>query len=111
MIHLYSVYSVNHFYTGCLKKKGEAVQSDFSYSICEAMIKVRYVLNSSFNGEHFKRLNFSIWSILTPSTAKIPRAIGNEDLHQKRHDIDMACTVSIQMILQYILNNFYCFES
>ena len=73
-------------YTGCLKKKGEAVQSDFSYSICEAMIKVRYVLNSSFNGEHFKRLNFSIWSILTPSTAKIPRAIGNEDLHQKRHD-------------------------
>ena len=75
------------------------------------MIKVRYVLNSSFNGEHFKRLNFSIWSILTPSTAKIPRAIGNEDLHQKRHDIDMACTVSIQMILQYILNNFYCFES
>ena len=91
-----------HINTGCLKKKGEAVQSDFSYSICEAMIKVRYVLNSSFNGEHFKRLNFSIWSILTPSTAKILRAIGNEDLHQKRHDIDMACTVSIQMILQYV---------
>ena len=50
-------------YTGCPKKKGEAIKSHFSHPVCGARLKVKCVLDSSFNGDYLRHLNFSIWPI------------------------------------------------
>ena len=47
--------------TGCLKKNSDVGFVHFSQPLRRARIKVRCALYSSFNGEYFKRLNFTIW--------------------------------------------------
>ena len=54
---------LHHIPTGCPKKKGEAIKSHFSHPVCGARLKVKCVLDSSFNGDYLRHLNFSIWPI------------------------------------------------
>ena len=54
-------HSVIYIHTGCPKKNSHVGFVHFSQPLRRARIKVRCALYSSFNGEYFKRLNFTIW--------------------------------------------------